>query len=117
MGGKSADELETGKSMFEEMLEPKKAADYLNQIDENFPGSSPAGKKYFNRSNEKSIKPLAKGTVYNWKKMEDKLAKAIDLLLQDKSNIADNLNDLLGPDISIKEIKELLDIKRMVFTS
>ncbi|MFW9999077.1 MAG: helicase HerA domain-containing protein [Candidatus Hodarchaeota archaeon] len=32
LGGKSADELETGKSMFEEMLEPKKAADYLDEI-------------------------------------------------------------------------------------
>ncbi|MFW9822327.1 MAG: helicase HerA domain-containing protein [Candidatus Thorarchaeota archaeon] len=32
LGGKSADELETGKTMFEEMLEPKKAADYLDEI-------------------------------------------------------------------------------------
>ncbi|MDX1797750.1 MAG: DUF87 domain-containing protein [Candidatus Lokiarchaeia archaeon] len=32
LGGKSADELETGKSMFEEMLEPKKATDYLDEI-------------------------------------------------------------------------------------
>jgi len=32
LGGKSADELETGKSMFEEMLVPKKAADYLDEI-------------------------------------------------------------------------------------
>ncbi len=32
LGGKSADELETGKSMFEEMLEPKKAGDYLDEI-------------------------------------------------------------------------------------
>ena len=32
LGGKSADELETGKSMFEEMMEPKKAADYLDEI-------------------------------------------------------------------------------------
>jgi len=32
LGGKSADELETGKSMFEEMLEPKRAADYLDEI-------------------------------------------------------------------------------------
>ena len=34
LGGKSADELETGKSMYEEMLEPKKAADYLDEIAE-----------------------------------------------------------------------------------
>ncbi|MFX1291314.1 MAG: helicase HerA domain-containing protein, partial [Promethearchaeota archaeon] len=32
LGGKSADELETGKSMFEEMMEPKRAADYLDEI-------------------------------------------------------------------------------------
>ncbi len=32
LGGKSADELETGKSMFEEMLEPKGAVDYLDEI-------------------------------------------------------------------------------------
>ena len=32
LGGKSADELETGKSMFEEMLAPKRAADYLDEI-------------------------------------------------------------------------------------
>jgi len=32
LGGKSADELETGKSMFEEMMVPKRAADYLDEI-------------------------------------------------------------------------------------
>ncbi|MFX1481098.1 MAG: helicase HerA domain-containing protein [Promethearchaeota archaeon] len=32
LGGKSADELETGKSMYKEMMEPKKAADYLDEI-------------------------------------------------------------------------------------
>ncbi len=32
LGGKSADELETGKTIFEEMREPKKAADYLDEI-------------------------------------------------------------------------------------
>jgi hypothetical protein len=32
LGGKSADELETGKSMYQEMMEPKKAADYLDEI-------------------------------------------------------------------------------------
>ncbi|MFX1325701.1 MAG: helicase HerA domain-containing protein [Promethearchaeota archaeon] len=32
LGGKSADELETGKSMYQEMMEPKKAADYLEEI-------------------------------------------------------------------------------------
>jgi DNA helicase HerA-like ATPase len=32
LGGKSADELETGKSMYEEMREPKRAADYLDEI-------------------------------------------------------------------------------------
>ncbi|MFX1388477.1 MAG: helicase HerA domain-containing protein [Promethearchaeota archaeon] len=34
LGGKSADELETSKSMFEEMLEPKSAADYIDEIAE-----------------------------------------------------------------------------------
>ncbi|MFX1316068.1 MAG: helicase HerA domain-containing protein [Promethearchaeota archaeon] len=34
LGGKSADELETGKSMFEEMMEPKTSADYLEEIAE-----------------------------------------------------------------------------------
>lgn len=32
LGGKSADELEIGKSMYQEMMEPKKAADYLDEI-------------------------------------------------------------------------------------
>lgn len=32
LGGKSADELETGKSVYQEMMEPKKAADYLDEI-------------------------------------------------------------------------------------
>lgn len=32
LGGKSADELETSKSMFEEMLEPKSATDYIDEI-------------------------------------------------------------------------------------
>jgi DNA helicase HerA-like ATPase len=32
LGGKSADELETGKSMYQEMMVPKKAADYLDEI-------------------------------------------------------------------------------------
>jgi hypothetical protein len=32
LGGKSADELETGKSMYQEMMVPKKAADYLEEI-------------------------------------------------------------------------------------
>ena len=32
LGGKSADELETGKSMYQEMMEPKKAADYMDEI-------------------------------------------------------------------------------------
>ena len=32
LGGKSADELETGKSMYQEMMEPKTAADYLDEI-------------------------------------------------------------------------------------
>ncbi|MBY8991619.1 MAG: DUF87 domain-containing protein [Candidatus Lokiarchaeota archaeon] len=32
LGGKSADELETGRSMYQEMMEPKKAADYLDEI-------------------------------------------------------------------------------------
>jgi len=32
LGGKSADELETGKSMFQEMMEPKTAVDYLEEI-------------------------------------------------------------------------------------
>ncbi len=32
LGGKSADELETGKSMFQEMMEPKTAAYYLDEI-------------------------------------------------------------------------------------
>ena len=32
LGGKSADELETGKSMYQEMMEPKSAADYLDEI-------------------------------------------------------------------------------------
>jgi archaellum component FlaC len=32
LGGKSADELETGKSMYQEMMAPKKAADYLDEI-------------------------------------------------------------------------------------
>jgi chromosome segregation ATPase len=32
LGGKSADELETSKSMFEEMLEPKSASDYIDEI-------------------------------------------------------------------------------------
>lgn len=32
LGGKSADELETGKSMYQEMMEPKKATDYLDEI-------------------------------------------------------------------------------------
>jgi hypothetical protein len=34
LGGKSADELETSKSMFEEMLEPKSASDYIDEIAE-----------------------------------------------------------------------------------
>jgi hypothetical protein len=32
LGGKSADELETGKSMYQEMMEPKKASDYMDEI-------------------------------------------------------------------------------------
>ena len=32
LGGKSADELETGKSMYQEMMAPKKAADYMDEI-------------------------------------------------------------------------------------
>ncbi len=32
LGGKSADELETGKSMYQEMMEPKKTADYIDEI-------------------------------------------------------------------------------------
>jgi DNA helicase HerA-like ATPase/archaellum component FlaC len=32
LGGKSADELETGKSMYREMMAPKKAADYMDEI-------------------------------------------------------------------------------------
>ncbi len=32
LGGKSADELEIGKSMYQEMMEPKNAADYLDEI-------------------------------------------------------------------------------------
>ena len=32
LGGKSADELETGKSIFQEMMEPKTSADYLEEI-------------------------------------------------------------------------------------
>ena len=32
LGGKSADELETGKSIYQEMMEPKKAGDYLDEI-------------------------------------------------------------------------------------
>ncbi|MHA2283487.1 MAG: helicase HerA domain-containing protein [Promethearchaeota archaeon] len=32
LGGKSADELETGKSMYQEMMEPKKATDYMDEI-------------------------------------------------------------------------------------
>ena len=32
LGGKSADELEIGKSMYQEMMEPKKAGDYLDEI-------------------------------------------------------------------------------------
>ena len=32
LGGKSSDELEIGKSMYQEMMEPKNAADYLDEI-------------------------------------------------------------------------------------
>jgi len=32
LGGKSADELETGKSIYQEMMEPKTSADYLEEI-------------------------------------------------------------------------------------
>jgi len=32
LGGKSADELEIGKSMYQEMMEPKNASDYLDEI-------------------------------------------------------------------------------------
>ena len=32
LGGKSADELETGKSVFQEMLEPKTSGEYLDEI-------------------------------------------------------------------------------------
>ena len=32
LGGKSADELETGKSMYREMMAPKNAADYMDEI-------------------------------------------------------------------------------------
>ncbi len=32
LGGKSADELEMGKSMYQEMMKPKSAADYLEEI-------------------------------------------------------------------------------------
>ena len=34
LGGKSADELETGKSVYQEMMEPKTSADYLEEIAE-----------------------------------------------------------------------------------
>lgn len=34
LGGKSADELETGKSVYQEMMEPKSSADYLEEIAE-----------------------------------------------------------------------------------
>jgi DNA helicase HerA-like ATPase/archaellum component FlaC len=34
LGGKSADELEAGKTVFQEMMEPKSAADYLEEIAE-----------------------------------------------------------------------------------
>ena len=34
LGGKSADELETGKSIYQEMMEPKTSADYLEEIAE-----------------------------------------------------------------------------------
>ena len=32
LGGKSSDELETGKSMYQEMMAPKKAVDYMDEI-------------------------------------------------------------------------------------
>ncbi|KKK41759.1 MAG: AAA-like domain protein [Candidatus Lokiarchaeum sp. GC14_75] len=32
LGGKSADELETGKSVYQEMMEPKSSAEYLDEI-------------------------------------------------------------------------------------
>jgi molecular chaperone GrpE (heat shock protein) len=32
LGGKSSDELEMGKSMYQEMMEPKNASDYLDEI-------------------------------------------------------------------------------------
>lgn len=34
LGGKSADELETGKTIYQEMMEPKTSADYLEEIAE-----------------------------------------------------------------------------------
>jgi ATP-dependent exoDNAse (exonuclease V) beta subunit len=86
----------------------KEASDYLSSIDENYPDSSLMDRKYFGGRHDKPVKPLAKSTAYNWKKIEGRLTKAISTLSRDKKNIPGDLLKLLGPGINSKEIEKLL---------